>query len=72
MSRDSLRRENEVLRERISRLSEAILRISARLDLDTRATRGRRYRGRADRRPLRGASRPSTTTGGSWTSSPPR
>ena len=32
---DELRRENEALRERISTLSAAILRISATLDLDT-------------------------------------
>ena len=34
-SRDELIRENEVLRERISRLSAASLRISASLDLST-------------------------------------
>ena len=32
---DGLRRENAALRERISRLNAAILRISASLDLDT-------------------------------------
>ena len=32
---DELRRENEALRDRMSRLSEAVLRISASLDLDT-------------------------------------
>ena len=34
-SADELRRENETLRERISRLNSAILRISASLDVDT-------------------------------------
>ena len=32
---DELRRENEALRERVTRLSAAILRISASLDLNT-------------------------------------
>ena len=32
---DELRRENEALRDRLSRLSEASLRISRSLDLDT-------------------------------------
>ena len=49
---DELRRENEALRDRISRLSAAVLRISASLDLDTvlrevvesaRALTGARY-----------------------------
>ncbi len=49
---DDLRRENEALRDRISRLSAAVLRISASLDLDTvlneivesaRALTGARY-----------------------------
>ena len=51
-SPDDLRRENEALRDRISRLSAAVLRISASLDLDTvlheiiesaRALTGARY-----------------------------
>ena len=53
-SPDELRRENEALRDRISRLSAAVLRISASLDLDTvlheivestRALTGARYGG---------------------------
>ena len=51
-SSDALRRENEALRDRISRLNEAILRINGSLDLDTvlrevvdsaRALTGARY-----------------------------
>ena len=54
MGRDELRRENEALRDRISRLSAAVLRVSASLDLDTvlhevvesaRALTGARYGG---------------------------
>ena len=53
-SPDELRRENQILRDRISRLSAASLRISASLDLDTvlsevvessRALTGARYGG---------------------------
>ena len=53
MNHDDLARENESLRERISALSAASLRVGASLDLETVLQRGRRERPRAHRRALR-------------------
>ena len=50
---DDLSREIEALRERLSRLTEASLRINESLDFDTVLQGGARFRPGADRRPLR-------------------
>ena len=68
---DELAQENEALRERLSRLSEASLRINESLDLDYGAAGSAGLRPVADRRPLRGA-HPARRFGREYgTSSPP-